>query len=193
MKKFSKEETTALIIIFAVLVGISAPNFIKSLMRGRDQNRKDDMAIVQTALSTYVGDFGEFPKSTADGKILACKRPDDKVTLDKNGRLVVDLIPCEWGKDKFYDLTPGSTKVYAQILPNDPHAKDGVTYFYSSDGSRYQLFSSLESKDDVEYDKKILSKNLNCGSKVCNLGRHYACVLTKTLQQCDEESKQSAK
>ncbi len=191
--KFSKQETLALVIIFAILVGVSLPNFATSLRRGRDQNRKDDMGAIQKALANYLGDFGELPRSTEDGRIVACKKPEDKVTLDQKGRLVVNLIPCEWGKDKFYDLTPGSSKVYMEILPGDPHAEKGVRYHFLSDTKRFQLFSSLESKDDVEYDKNIIARNINCGSRICNLGRHYACVLTKTLEECEQEAINSAK
>lgn len=190
MKKFTKEELKAVVVIFLVLIGISTPNFIFSYMRGRDQNRKDDMGAIQTALANYAKDFGTFPLSSPDGKILACKRPEDKVTVDKNGRLVVNLIPCNWGKDGLVDLTPESTKVYSEILPNDPDANKGVNYFYISDGSRYQLLAALEYKKDPENDPKILARNLKCGTEVCNLGRHLGCKLDKTIDECAAEAKQ---
>lgn len=193
ISKFNKEETKALIFIFLVLIFISTPNFITSLMRGRDQNRKDDMGTVQTALASYLGDFGTLPLSTTDGKIIACKRPEDKVEVDKTGRLIVNLIPCEWGKDPFVDLTPGSSKVYIGIIPNDPDAKKGVNYIYNSDGSRYQLFSSLESKKDSESNKNVIARNIMCGSRLCNLGRQLSCVLDKTIEQCALEALQNKK
>jgi type II secretory pathway pseudopilin PulG len=189
MKPFRKSETLGLVIIFLVLIAVSIPNFVLSLRRARDQVRRDDMGALVQAFSEYITDFGEFPPASADGKIMNCKNPEDTVTIDKKGRLVVKLIPCEWGKDAFFDLTPGSSKVYMSILPQDPDFDKGVTYRYHTDGARYQLFAYMEGeKDEAEYDQRIVDRGISCGTKICNVGREYDCPIEKTISQCTEEA-----
>lgn len=187
MKKFTKEEFISLVIIFGVLVAISVPNFVLSLKRSRDQTRRDELGEIQAGLGNYHDAFGSFPRSTADGKFLACKRPEDKVTVDKTGQLIVNLIPCEWGRDGLVDLTPGSSSIYIRTLPGDPNFNKGVTYKYFSDGDSFQLFGSFEGSDEAEYNSKIVARNISCGARICNVGRFYACPLEKTLQQCEED------
>jgi type II secretory pathway pseudopilin PulG len=188
INKFSKEEFIAVFVIFSVLIGVSVPNFVSSLRRARNQTRKDDMGMISKVVDKYKADFGSYPLSTDDGRFLACLKPGSKVEVGKDGRLIADLIPCEWGKDSLVDLTPGSTKVYAERLPNDPHAEEqGVSYKYFSDGSRYQIFASLEGTDDAEYDPSIIAREISCGPFTCNLGRGYGCEPVKTLAQCEEE------
>jgi type II secretory pathway pseudopilin PulG len=188
MKSFTKQEIGALSVIFLVLIVISVPNFILSLRRARDQVRKDDMGALQDSLGEYFADFGTFPLSSPDGRILACKNPGDKVEIDKKGRLVVNFVPCEWGRDGIFDLTPGSTKEYMHILPRDPNYQKGRSYLYLSDGRRIQVFVSLEGSGEDEYDPKIIARNLPCGNVVCNAGRTYGCATDKTLAQCEEEA-----
>ncbi|HJY98629.1 MAG TPA: hypothetical protein VJ227_02870 [Patescibacteria group bacterium] len=189
MKPFKKSEFFGILLIFAVLIIVSVPNFVLSLRRARDQVRRDDMGALVKALSEYAGDFGEFPPSSPNGEIMDCIAPGDTVTIDKKGRLVVNLIPCEWGKDAFIDLTPGSTKIYMSILPRDPDYQKGITYRYFSDGDRYQIFAYMEGeRDEAEYDDKIVARNISCGSRACNTGRQYGCEIEKTLEKCAQEA-----
>ncbi len=175
MKPFTRSEIIGVFIIFLVLVGVSIPNFITSLTRSRDQARKDDLGSIVNTLDNYYLDFGEFPKSSEDGKIIACKKPGDVVRVDSKKRLIVNLIPCEWGKDPISDLTPGSTKVYVASIPRDPdYLTRGSSYLYFSNGLRYQIYASLERSDWDEYDPKIVARNLMCGTKVCNIGRSFS-------------------
>jgi hypothetical protein len=190
MKKFTRPETISLLVIFLVLIVISIPNFILSLRRARDQVRKDDMGALQDSLGVYFSDFHSFPPASSDGHIMACKNPSDEVKLDKLGRLVVNFVPCEWGKDGIVDLTPGSDKVYMRLLPREPNYEKGSSYHYFSDGQRVQIFVSLEAKDDAEYDPEIIARNIMCGNEVCNAGRNYGCANNKTLAECELEATQ---
>lgn len=179
MKNFSKSEFILIFIIFAILFAISIPNFAASIKKARDQARKDDLGTIVHALDDYYQDFGEFPLSSVDGKILACKKAEDQVRVDEKKRLVVNLIPCEWGKDPIVDLTPGSNKVYISALPrNLDFLKTGTTYIYFSNGTRYQIYGHLENKDWDEYDPKIIARNIMCGTKVCNFGRSFSATPT---------------
>lgn len=165
MKKFSKQEIIGIAVIFLVLIAVSIPNFVVSLRRARDQVRKDDLGGLVPALGLYHENFGIFPLGSSDGRIMACKKPGDPVTKDKNGHLVVSFIPCNWGVDPL--------AVYMPLLPRDPDYQKGSGYRYISDGSRFQIYVSLESRDDPEYDPKIIARNLMCGNIICNAGRGY--------------------
>ena len=178
MKSFSKSELTGLLIIFFVLIIISVPNFVFSLRRARDQVRKDDMGAIVFSLDAYFTDFGIFPPSSLDGRIMACKKPGDTVTKDKEGHLVVNFIPCDWGVDAITDVTQVNGKIYMHLLPRDPDYKKGASYRYISDGARFQIYVSLEGKDEAEYDPKIIARNLLCGNQVCNAARAYADTAT---------------
>lgn len=190
MNAFSKKELIGLAVVFVILIAISFPNFVISLRRAKDQVRRDDIGSIDGALGEYFNDFGIYPASTTDGRILACKNPNETVTKDKFGHDVVNLIPCEWGKSSFTDLTPGSNKVYMGTLPADPEYLNGPEYAYFSDGTRYQLFASFNGTDEVGYDPKIVARNLKCGSKVCNFGRFFGCPVEKSLSQCEYEDAQ---
>ncbi|HKC04343.1 MAG TPA: hypothetical protein VKC54_00505 [Patescibacteria group bacterium] len=174
MMKFTKSEVKGLALIFLVLIAISVPNFVVSLKRARDQVRKDDMGALVHALDSYFSDFGIFPPASPDGRIMACKKPGDIISKDKQGHLVVNFIPCDWGKDGILDITQDNGKVYMRLLPRDPNFKNGPSYRYISDGVRFQIYVSLEDTTDIEYDSKIIARNLVCGNVVCNAGRGFA-------------------
>lgn len=174
MKRFTKSELTSLVVIFLILIIISVPNFVVSLRRARDQVRKDDMGALVHSLDAYFADFGIFPPAAPDGRIMACKKPGDSVTKDKDGRLVVNFIPCDWSIDAIADVTQDNGKVYMPLLPRDPNFKNGPSYRYISNGSRYQIYVALEGQDNDEYDRKIIARNLVCGNVVCNAGRAYS-------------------
>jgi type II secretory pathway pseudopilin PulG len=182
MKFFSKDELLSVVVIFIVLVAISLPNFSLSLRRARDQTRRDDIGNIQRAIDAYYSDYGIFPLSTPDGKIIACKNSNETNTT-ATGKVMVDLVPCIWGKDAWINLTPGVSKVYMNTLAGDPNLGKGVSYAYFSDGSRYQLMASLEGKDEPEYDSKLESRGVGCGSATCNLGRANNVPLYITIEE----------
>ena len=183
---FSKSETLSLIIIFVILVAVSIPNFIVSLRRSRDQVRRDDLGALEHSLDEYFVDLGAFPPSSPDGRIMDCLKPGDAPYKDNKGRWIINPIPCEWGKDAFLNLI--NKKSYLSTLPRDPDSQKGVSYFYVSDGARFQLFAAMEGEDEAEVDPRIIAKNLPCGNKICNAGRFYGCDISKTLQECRIEA-----
>ncbi len=190
MKPFTKSELIGLFLISLVLIAVSAPNFVASIRRARDQVRRDDMGAIQTGLSEYINDFGSFPVGSPNGRIMACKDPGDKVEVDAKGRLIVNLIPCEWGRDSILDLTPDSRKVYLDKIPGDPDTKKGVNYVYFSDGKRYQIFSSFEVEGQAEIDPRITARNISCGERICNVGRSYGSPIDKSIEEYVQEINQ---
>ena len=188
MKPFTRSETIGLSVIFLILIIMSVPNFALSIKRSRDNTRKGDLGSLVAALAAYQRDFSSFPLSTPDGKIIACKRPEDKVEVDEKGNLIINLIPCEWGSSGIFDFTDESADPYVSPLPNDPQSRLGLTYFYISNGRRYQVYAHLESTDDDQYDEKIAARNLPCGNGVCNTGRaHSHTPLDKSIEEYENE------
>lgn len=185
MKLFSKEELVALLVIFLILIGVSWPNFSLSLRRSRDQIRRDDIGNVQGAIDAYYADYGIFPFSSDDGKIIACKDENDngEIKYDINGNVQIDMVPCDWGQDTWKNLTPGIDKTYLKVIPGDPDSDKGIEYKYFSDGSRYQLFASMEGIDEPGYDNKLELSNFECGKRACNLGRAHNVPLYITIEE----------
>ena len=162
MNFFSKSEFKAILIIFAFLIAISTPNFIVSLRRARDAQRKADIGGVQDALFRYQADFGTFPLSI-DGKIAAC----EPVSFKEVGGIKTPVFsPCEWGKSSLADLSDSSYPPYMKLIPNG-------SYYYFSNGGRFQIYGSLEGKSEDEYDESIIKRGIACGSKICNFGKSF--------------------
>jgi type II secretory pathway pseudopilin PulG len=185
MNFFLKKEKVSLIIIFSILIIVSVPNFILSLLRARDQVRRDDMGVLEDSLSQYYEEFGSFPLSSTDGQIMDCLKPGDAPYQNDKGIWIIDAIACVWGKDALKNLITGRT--YMTTLPRDPHGDKGVSYLYLSDGERYQLYGAMEGEKEDEVNPKIISKNLHCGNKICNIGRFYNCDIVKTIDECARE------
>jgi type II secretory pathway pseudopilin PulG len=158
MKFFTKQETLITLMIFTVLVVVCTPSFILSLRRSRDQIRRDDLGVFQKMVDNYYAKYKEFPKSTSDGKIIIC-----------NG------APCIWGQDDFLNFGR---------IPGDPQSDKGVSYIYLSGPDMYQIFISQEGSDEVEYDQKVINRNINCGNRICNTGRSYNCPVDKSIEEC---------
>src|SRR3990170_3320436 len=109
MPKFlKKSEIAGIILIILIIFAISYLNYLNSLRRQRDFIRLIDMGNVVLALENYKKDYGFYPKSTSDGRIIACFDENTDVAKDQNGILLVspsgkwlriNLAPCEWGSD----------------------------------------------------------------------------------------------
>jgi hypothetical protein len=132
-----------------------------------------------TALNVFQARYKVFPESTEDGKMKICYDSTGAVDIDKNGDNIIDIkfATCEWGQDS-----------YIGRIPQDPHVAKGVNYFYVSNGKRYQLYEALEARDDAEYSKEILKRNIMCGNRVCNAGRGYSDTpLDMTLEEYENK------
>ncbi len=183
---FSKKELVSLAVIFTVLIAVFTPNLFASLRRARDQVRRDDLGVMIRYLDEYFAELGVFPPSSDIGEIMDCLKPGDSPYQDSKGNWIIDPIPCVWGKDTFANLITGKT--YISILPRDPRWEDGRTYFYLSNGSSYQIFASLEGKNEPEYSDNVIQMGIKCGSVVCNMGRSYSCDIPKSLEECEKEA-----
>ena len=160
MKFFTKIELKGILIIFIILFGLTGINISASLRKGRDATRKNDLAVMQKAIDTFYQKYREFPKSTADGRIVGCFNEDP--VLDRDTGFALNTVPCDWGISTFENI---------KIMTRDPKSVEGFSYLYISDGKEYELYVSLEGKNEPEYSELIKVKNLQCGNKICNYGR----------------------
>ncbi len=160
MKKFTNPEIKAISIILFVLFILFGFNVSISLRRGRDSVRKDDLSSLQKSLDTYKNKYKTYPLSSPDGLIIGCF--DEDPIVDKVTGFALNPVACNWGVSRFENKN---------LMPRDPNYKKGASYLYISDGKKYQIYISLEGKDEAEYTKLIVYKNLQCGTNICNYGR----------------------
>lgn len=149
---FTLIEILIVMVIISIIAVIGFGSFQSSQIKGRDASRKSDLKQIGSALETYYNDTGQYPTDTG-GLINGC-----------NGGST-----CSWG-DPFTDDN-GTT--YMIEIPADP--RDNMNYYYSSDGTSYQLYAMLENDLDKDIavdgsDNKLEYSGLSCGAGNCNYG-----------------------
>lgn len=150
----SKSEFKFIVVVLAILWSLATVNLLESQILARDIQRKNDLKHIATALTEYRRQERMYPKEK-DGKIFAC------FNEDKTFRT------CSWGSDPL----ESTTSSYISPMPEDPlEHKNEASYLYLTDGRDFQLFASLEKRDDDEFNKKIEERKLPCGPKICNFG-----------------------
>jgi len=175
---FSKKE---LIIVSSALTFIiisTLLNLQTSLRKARDAQRKSDIRSIYDALMLYNKDNGTYPLNSPDGRMLAC-RPHYE------GEAVF-YEPCDWYRDNLESyLTP---------ILGDPRQGQGFSYYYLSNGKHFQVYASLESESEDEFEPSIARLSLPCGQKICNFGRSDgATPLDKSLEEYENELKEKNK
>jgi hypothetical protein len=168
----TRPETLVTTVILLIILGLSLLNFAKAQVLARDVQRKNDLKYVASSLLDYLEDMQQFPQSK-DGKILACTNSDGS------------LRGCDWGVDNV-ESTQGA---YIKPLSQDPKEKEqGFKYLYISDTRHFQLYAHLERPDDDEYNPKIVARNLQCGTGICNFGvsSSFDVPLDKSLEEFEK-------
>jgi hypothetical protein len=170
-KFIKRQEIFGIFLILLMIFFVSYLNYLNSLKRQRDFIRLLDMGNTASAIEKYKADYDSYPKSTGDGRIIACIGEDTDVLKDKFGQLVtsssgkwlrMNLIPCEWGRD------PLESEVYLEILPKDPKDHKGIKYVYESDGASFLLYGAYESKSVAGYNEEIAKSGKVCGTLPCS-------------------------
>lgn len=170
---FSKKELLAVTTILSLLGGLMFINMQASLRRSRDAQRKADVRDIYNGLIKFQADFGFFPASN-NGRVVGCGGEEK----DEKGNPI--FHECEWGWE--------SLQGYLERIPSDPENDKGYRYHYISNGKRFQIYASLESDEEPEYNTKIKQRNLTCGEKICNFGLGYSKTpLDKTLEEYEQE------
>ncbi|KKQ48653.1 MAG: hypothetical protein US75_C0001G0045 [Candidatus Woesebacteria bacterium GW2011_GWC1_38_13] len=195
MKSFTRSEIYGVGIILLVIASLTAFNLQVSLRRSRDSQRKADINAISDALGKYQADFGFFPPSTKDGKILACKGdnfgnvPDNLTEEEKKAFFFKILKGCSWGDDALKDVNDEKYEPYLRSIPKDPKFDEGLTYFYISNMNRYQIYAYLEGgSSEIGYREGIVKRMLSCGSKICSFGKAYSeTPLEKSIEEYENE------
>ena len=166
-KGFTLVELLVVMAILGVLVTLVGGNFRSSQIRGRDAQRKSDLKQISNSLELFFNDYGFYPSSDEQGRILAC--PYDS---ESGG------TACDWnveGGDRFEDVYPGTANVrttYLIKIPDDPVST--YDYFYRQPGGdvkKFQLFARLENSEDQNCmggDCANPPVTYSCGSIICN-------------------------
>lgn len=151
---FTLIELLVVMAIIGVLVIVAAGSFQSSQTKARDAQRKSDLKQIGQSLETYYNDYGQYPLSSVDHKIIGC-----------------DSGPasCEWGEEWSDD----NGTIYMSLLPAD--SRSYLTYYYDSDGTYYQLYARLENDQDGSIPTsggESSNYGIECGSSeyLCNFG-----------------------
>lgn len=189
---FNKGEliTVSAILLFVIVAIVL--NLQVSLRKGRDIQRKNDIRAINDAVSAFQNDFGALPLSDSQGRILACISDTNNPQVDQYGNVLYE--PCEWGVDALADVFDPSYPPYLKSLPDDPLHDSGRTYYYESNGSRFQIYGALEGTSEPEYDESILPRALKCGTVTCNFGRsNLDTPLDKSVEEYENELRERYK
>jgi len=195
MRPFTKKEVSGIGIILSVILFLTAVNLRISLRKSRDAQRRSDISAISDALDKYQKDFGFFPPSTPDGKILACKGeyfgniPENIPEGEKRNYFFKTLRGCNWGEDGLRDVNDDTLVPYLKTISNDPKADSGYSYLYMSDTNRYQLYAYLEGgSGEIGFRTGIVARDLPCGANICNFGKAYGDTpLEKSIEEYENE------
>jgi len=147
-KGFTLLELMIAMILLAILAALIIGNLNSSLIKGRDSQRKNDLAQIQRALELYYQDNNTYPPTTQfNSTTTALTSPSGKTYMLK--------LP----RDPRY--TFGYTYTYA------PEAATPATYYY--------LYAVLENSQDtgVNISQKGFTTNINCSTATTTLCKYY--------------------
>ena len=139
--------------ILAILSVISFGSFMKTIERGRDAQRKSDIATLKKAIEQFGNDLTTYPDSLA-GKIKGCS------SIDSSG--TVTYAACT---SSFSYYVNGEKVTVLNKYPTDPSTDRSYYYEKTTDG--FVLYAALE----VDTDKDVWTGAASlptCGSITCN-------------------------
>jgi hypothetical protein len=181
---FNKTEIIATALTLVVILVAIIFNFRISLRRERDFQRKNDLQSIVKALEAFHVDTASFPQSF-EGKIVACHGGIDEAGTPQP-------VACGWYGDSLTNIFTGT--VFLERLPTDPKHNQGARYYYISNGRYFQIYAALEGTDEAEYDEQIVSRNIFCGTSVCNYGKSFAgAPLDKSIEEYENELRMQGK
>lgn len=136
---FTLMEILIAIAILAVIATGLLGNFMNSLKKGRDAQRKSDLRQLQNALEAYANDHnGLYPDADANGLIHACP-----ATTGTSG------WPCTWD-DPSAEIRQQDGSIYMKNLVSDPMPPKQYFYAHTTGNLGYKLYACLENADDPE-------------------------------------------
>lgn len=146
-KGFTLIEIILVMVLLAIITGILLTNFNSSLKRGRDAQRKNDLAQVQKALEIYYSDMQAYPSFTTffGGKLCT-------------------TVACST-----------SERVYMQRTPKDPSSSYSYVYVPEpgTTPSYYYLYSYIENDKDEGNNISLTGFTTNAECATGQLCRYY--------------------
>lgn len=158
MKNFARGFTLIELLIVVAIIGILTTivtaNFVGVRQRARDATRKSDIRQIQSALELYRSDNGAYPINLSTFRLndTPCTSSDEFASDE--GTVYMKKIPC--------DPLGSSSSVYY----------DG-NYFYSSDGTTYDIAACVENANDADVNIKSEGEKPENSSDSCSTGKYF--------------------
>lgn len=154
IKAFTLMELMIVIAILGVLTTLMTGNFMTSIKRSRDAQRKNDLSTMQRALEMYYEDNKTYPANIGVGSSAG---------YNAFGTAFCHPSGCD-------------TKTYMQKLPNDPII--GKNYIYTSTPpNQYAIYACLENKQTIVPDLVTTPNNFCTGTKCKDKdGNEHLCI-----------------
>ncbi len=197
---FNKKEIVGIVTILLFIFSLSYLNFLNSLRRSRDIQRRDDLTALAQGLEKFYDDddFGIYPPASSDNKIVACipegtsyeqiKEVVGNRPKENKKKIFPLLTGCAWGDSSLSDPADTSKEPYLSIIPKDFKASEGASYVYFSTGRHFQIYAAYEGKSMPEYDPGIIARGISCGTKICNFGKaSRGTPLDRSLEEFEKE------
>ena len=140
--------------ILAILSVISFGSFMTTIARGRDAQRKSDIATLKKAIEQFANDLATYPEADATGKIKGCSTSFDGV---------VTYSTCS---SNFSYYVNGEKVTVLNKYPTDPSSDRAYYYQTTTDG--YELYAALENTNDKDVWVGSTPLGLTCGTVSCN-------------------------
>lgn len=146
-KAFTLIEIILVMVLLAIITGILLTNFNSSLKRGRDAQRKNDLAQIQKALEIYYSDMQAYPSFTTffGGKLCTT------VACSTSERVYMQRTPVD----------PNETYEYVYV----PEATASPSYYY--------LYSYIENDKDVGINVSLTGFTSDVECTTGQLCRYY--------------------
>lgn len=180
MRKYRKQsgftliELLLVIGILGILATIGLSSFMSAITRGKDSQRKNDLAALSKALEAYMDDFGVYPDDDGNGNIVGC-----------SAELSILLSACPLASSGRFQRSKQAGGefiriIYLDTFPTDPDSTR--RYYYDNqlveeDETGYILYAALENTEDKDVkrlngDPDPAGWGVNCGNPsgtpVCN-------------------------
>lgn len=147
---FTLIELLVVLSIMGILIGLTLFGVSGARESSRDAKRKSDLELIRGAIEVYRADCNRYPVGNSD-TLDALATSGTSLTGDNS------TTSCS------------STNTYISDIPLDPRDPTSNYWYYSADGTTYELCAALEQGPDAA-DTVYCGTSTNCGGALnhCN-------------------------